>query len=274
MSIVSRIVMAGAALAVAGCSNLPGANLGGTFTAENYLGASIDGGGFNSALAREYQALAVRSARTDVNWMDSTAYIAKSEAAAAGGVAPWSPSELGVSADGYDNAVNVITANAAARPEACAKAQAMWDQYLESLSEGAFACISAEDAKAMLDEALVACVGVAADNTVYFGFNRSDITDAAMDVISGVVDALAAYANPLVSIVGHTDTVGSVQYNQRLSERRATAVERAILARAAAQGVNAGAITKAGRSELELAVDTGDNVREPRNRRATIAISE
>ena len=84
MSIVSRIVMAGAALAVAGCSQLPGANLGGTFTAENYLGASLSGDDFNSALAREYQALAVRSARTDVNWMDSTAYIGKSQAAAAG----------------------------------------------------------------------------------------------------------------------------------------------------------------------------------------------
>ena len=86
MSIISRIVMAGAALAVAGCSQLPGANLGGTFSAENYLNASLDGGDFNSSLAREYQALAVRSARTDVNWMDSTAYIAKSQAAASGAI--------------------------------------------------------------------------------------------------------------------------------------------------------------------------------------------
>ncbi|MEO1686712.1 MAG: OmpA family protein [Pseudomonadota bacterium] len=273
MSIISRIAMAGAALAVAGCSSLPGANLGGTFSAERYLGASLDGGDFNSALAREYQALAVRSARTDVNWMDSTAYIAKSQAAAAGGVGPWSPSDLGVSADGMDEAVSIITANASARPAACAKAQAMWDQYLESLAEGAFACISAEDAKSMLDEALAACRGASGDLAVFFGFNQSQLSSAAMSVIDNVVESLKGVANPLISIVGHTDTVGSVAYNQRLSERRANSVEAAILARAAEMGVAIAGDDKSGRSENDLAVETGNNVREPRNRRATIAIS-
>ena len=110
MNIISRTAMAGTALALAGCSYLPGANLGDTFTAESYLGTSIEGSGFNAALAREYQALAVRSARTDVNWMDSTAYIAKSEAAAAGGVAPWTPAELGVSPEiAYDDVVSTLS---------------------------------------------------------------------------------------------------------------------------------------------------------------------
>lgn len=274
MNIISRTALAGTALALAGCSYLPGANLGDTFTAESYLGTSIEGSGFNAALAREYQALAVRSARTDVNWMDSTAYIAKSQAAAAGGVAPWTPAELGVTAEGYDDVVALVNANMAVRPEACAKAQAYWDQYLESLAEGAFACVSAADAKAMLDEALVACRGVASDLTVYFGFDKSDITAAAQAVIDEVVTMLASYSAPLVSIVGHTDTSGSFAYNQKLSERRATAVERAILSRSASTGVNAGTISKSGRSETDLAVPTGDGVREPRNRRATIAISE
>ncbi len=274
MTMISRMTMAAALLAVAGCSSLPGANLGGTFSAESYLGSSIEGGDFNSSLAREYQGLANRSATQDVNWMDATAYIAKSEAAAAGGVAPWSPADLGVTADGYDSAVATITNNAAARPAECARAQAYWDQYLESLAEGAYACISAEDAKAMLDEALVACAGIANDLTVYFGFDRADITEAAQSVIAEAVEALRVYSEPLVSIVGHTDTVGSFEYNQKLSERRATAVEQAILARAAAEGVNPGTITKAGRSFSEPAVPTGPNVREPRNRRATIAISQ
>ncbi|MGM0585175.1 MAG: OmpA family protein [Pseudomonadota bacterium] len=276
MNVISRIVTAGAALALAGCSYLPGANLGDTFTAEPYLGQSISGESFNASLAREYQALAVRSARTDVNWMDSTAYIAKSKAAASGGVAPWTPGDLGVTVNDYnaDEVVQTIEANKAQRPAACAKAQAYWDQYLESLAEGAYACISAEDAKAMLDEALAACRGATGDLVVYFGFDRTDITAAAQDVINNVVDMLASYSDPLVSIVGHTDTVGSVAYNQRLSERRATAVERAIRSRASTEGVGIGNITKAGRSENELAVETGDNVREPRNRRATIAISE
>jgi OOP family OmpA-OmpF porin len=274
MKTVSRMFMAVSALAVAGCTALPGANLGGTFSAENYLGSSITGGDFNSALAREYQALATRSATKDVNWLDATAYIAKSQAAASGGVAPWSPADLGVSADGLAELQNAIAMHSSARPAACAKAQAYWDQYLESLSEGALACISADDAKAMYDDALNACIGVEGDYVVYFGFDKTNMTTAAMAVVDDVVDALKSFAQPLVSIVGHTDTVGSAAYNQGLSERRANAVEGALLSRATAAGVTVGNVTKAGRSETELAVDTGDNVREPRNRRATIAISE
>jgi len=172
-----------------------------------------------------------------------------------------------------DAAVATITENAAARPAACAKAQAMWDQYLESLAEGAFACISAEDAKSMLDEALLACAGPQGDLAVFFGFNESVLSAGALAVIDNVVESMKGVSNPLVSIVGHTDTVGSAGVNQRLSERRAAAVEAAIRARAAEMGIAIADVSTAGRGFQELAVDTGANVREPRNRRATIAIS-
>lgn len=276
MNLISRFMLAGAVLAVAGCSALPGANLGGTFTAENYLGSSIDGGDFNSSLAREYQALASRSATKEVNWLDATAYVAKSQAAAAGGVGPWTPDQLGVSVEPglMDRAVSTITANASIRPAACAKAQAMWDQYLESLTATSGVCLNSEDALAMLNDALAACAGQAGDFTVYFGFGRSNLTSAGHEVIHQVMEALKGYANPLVSVVGHTDTVGSVQSNQRLSERRANTVKNSILAHGRARGINTGTITTAGRSENELAVETGDNVREQLNRRATVAISE
>jgi OmpA-OmpF porin, OOP family len=276
MRTISRFMIAGAALALAGCSALPGANLGGTFTAESYLGASIEGGDFNSALAREYQALATRSATKDVNWMDATAYVAKSQAAAAGGANPWTDAELGVVAEPglYDEAVSTIVSNRGVRPAECAKAQAMWDQYLESLTATSGACLNTDDALAMLQEALAACRGVSGDFVVYFGFGRSDLTAAGREVIAEVVEALKSYSAPLVSVVGHTDTVASVAFNQRLSERRADTVANAILARSSAEGLTPPTITTAGRSELDLAVPTADNVREARNRRATIAISQ
>ena len=72
-----------------------------------------------------------------------------------------------------------------------------------------------------------------------------------------------------LSLVGHADTVASVAYNQGLSEARARRVSKALIAR----GVPAGAMTLAGRSENELAVQTGDNVREPLNRRVEITLS-
>jgi len=67
-----------------------------------------------------------------------------------------------------------------------------------------------------------------------------------------------------------TDTVGSVGYNQGLSEERANRIADELIAR----GVPAGAMTLAGRSENDPAVDTGDNVREPKNRRVEIVLSD
>ncbi|MEM9047319.1 MAG: OmpA family protein [Pseudomonadota bacterium] len=276
MNVISRMMIVGAAAALAGCSALPGANLGGTFTAEPYLGTSIDGGDFNSALAREYQALAVRSATKEVNWMDATAYVAKSQTAAAGGADPWTDAALGVVAEPglFDETVSTIVANKDIRPAECAKAQAMWDQYLESLTLTSGACIDSDDALAMLEEALLACRGIGGDYTVFFGFGRSDLTAAGRAVIDEVVEALKGYSSPLVSVVGHTDTVDTLAFNQALSERRASTVANAILARSSAEGMTPPTVTTAGRGETELAVPTADNVREARNRRATIAISQ
>jgi outer membrane protein OmpA-like peptidoglycan-associated protein len=269
MNAISKIMFAVATVAVAGCTNLPGSNLGGTFTADSYLDKSIEGEDFGSSLSREYQALAARNASTDVNWMDTTAYIAKSEQGAA--AQPWTPAELGVSSPEtdakYDEAVAIITANKDARPAECAHAQAMWDQYLESLYQGGV-CVSVEDAEAMLASALAACAP--AQFTIYFGFDKDTLDAAANTVVGNIVSAASALSNPLLSVVGHTDTVGSVAYNQGLSERRANRVAGAL----EAEGVARDAMTVAGRSENELAVPTGDNVREPRNRRVEVNISQ
>jgi len=258
-----------AAVGIAGCTNLPGANLGGTFTAESYLDQSIEGNDFGSSLSREYQALAARNSTTDVNWMDTTAYIAKSEQGA--NAAPWTPAELGVSSPEvdakYDEVVATVAAGKGARPAECAHAQAMWDQYLESLYQGGV-CISVEDALAMLNSALAACSPQ--QFTIYFGFDKDTLDDAAKAVVGEIVSAASAMTNPLLSIVGHTDTVGSAAYNQGLSERRANRVAGAV----ADGGVPRSSMTVAGRSFNEPAVETGPNVREPRNRRVEVNFSQ
>lgn len=279
MKTLTCLMLAASALALAGCSTLPGSSLGATFTAERYLSGEHGGPGFNGALAKEYTALATRSAEKDVRWHNATAYIAKAQQAEAGTTpAAWTPDQLGVSGDAaglYQDVVARIDANKAARPEACARAQAMWDQYLEMVRAGAGACVSVEDAKAMLDEALAACGGGAtvtgaAKFIVFFGFNKTNLTEAATATIEEVVGAVKTLGTTALSVVGHADTVGSVQYNQGLSERRARRVGDALVQR----GIPAGALTLAGRSELELAKPTADNVREPLNRRVEITLSK
>ncbi|UEM04300.1 OmpA family protein [Skermanella rosea] len=101
---------------------------------------------------------------------------------------------------------------------------------------------------------------------VFFDFDRSAITPAAQDILNTVVsDARRTNASRL-NVLGHTDTSGSPAYNQRLSERRATAVREALVQR----GVPAGQITTRGLGETQPLIATGDGVREPSNRRAEI----
>ncbi|MCZ6641313.1 MAG: OmpA family protein, partial [Gammaproteobacteria bacterium] len=270
MSTTTCLMLGVSALAIAGCTNLPGSSLGATFGAERYLNGTHGGSDFNGSLASEYTELGRRAAFKDVLWLNSTAYIAKAQQAEAGVTpAPWMASELGVSPPSdtgtagdmvlvYDELVRVINANKDARPAACARMQAMWDQYLEALrgeEAGSKFCISVEDARAMLREAAIACRPATESGfVVYFGFNETNLTDAARQTLDAVVAAVRVLGTDALSVVGHTDTVASVEYNQTLSEARANRVANALTAR----GVPAGALTLAGRSENNPAVDTGD----------------
>lgn len=104
---------------------------------------------------------------------------------------------------------------------------------------------------------------------VYFGFNKATMNAAARAVVQEA--AAAAMHDGFVSILvtGHTDTVGSSKYNERLSKRRANTVKKALVA----HGVTAKAIADVGKGETMLMVKTGDREMEAQNRRATIDIN-
>lgn len=89
---------------------------------------------------------------------------------------------------------------------------------------------------------------------------------------SGVLSALASviqqYDRTVVQIGSYTDTTGSTQANQHASDVRAKIVAD-VLAR---DGVAADRISAKGYGETHLLVPTGDNVRQPRNRRIEIRI--
>lgn len=104
--------------------------------------------------------------------------------------------------------------------------------------------------------------------TIYFGYDRFDLTAEARQVIDEAVAAFRAYAAPLMDIIGHTDSRGSKSYNTRLAQRRADAVAGAVTSR----GVDRSQLRVSANSELDPAVNTGDGVREALNRRVTITI--
>ena len=109
----------------------------------------------------------------------------------------------------------------------------------------------------------------ASDFVVYFEWDRSNLNQAALDVIDQAV-ARARQCNVAgIVVVGHTDTSGSTRYNVGLSERRSSVVRDALVAR----GLATGSIRTEARGETDLARATRDGVREPLNRRTAVTIS-
>ena len=93
-------------------------------------------------------------------------------------------------------------------------------------------------------------------------------TEDAASIIRQAAATVSAGHMVKIDVTGHTDTVGSVKYNQKLSERRAAAVKAEMIK----DGVSADAISTVGVGKSGLLVPTPDGVREPQNRRAEIEL--
>ena len=104
---------------------------------------------------------------------------------------------------------------------------------------------------------------------VYFPFDQFALTTEAQQVVQQAADYAKMGNATKILVVGHTDTSGSARYNLRLSERRAKAVADSLVG----QGVNQSVLSVDWKGKTDLAVQTGDGVKEPLNRRATININ-
>jgi outer membrane protein OmpA-like peptidoglycan-associated protein len=107
------------------------------------------------------------------------------------------------------------------------------------------------------------------DFTVYFDFDSWTLTAENLTVLTNVINSARSGGQSRINVVGHTDTSGSADYNQRLSLRRANVAVEALVN----MGARRAAITASGVGETDLAVETGDNVREQRNRRTVVSLA-
>lgn len=94
------------------------------------------------------------------------------------------------------------------------------------------------------------------------------LTPDSLKQIADIIAAIRERASTDISVVGHTDSVGSREYNMNLSRKRATSV-RDILVK---QGVDANSITTTSHGKENPLVPTEDNVSEPRNRRVEVVV--
>jgi outer membrane protein OmpA-like peptidoglycan-associated protein len=126
------------------------------------------------------------------------------------------------------------------------------------------------EGQAQTSPAVVAPAGSAEATSfaVFFGFDSAELDAAARQVVAEAAAAYRQSGEAQVSVIGHTDTSGPADYNLRLSERRAEAVQAALIR----EGVPATSIVTIARGQEDLLVPTADGVRQPENRRVEILV--
>jgi outer membrane protein OmpA-like peptidoglycan-associated protein len=104
--------------------------------------------------------------------------------------------------------------------------------------------------------------------TLYFLEARDELTPDSRQLLGRIVDEIGRRPAPEIVVIGHTDRVGAVPYNDTLSLRRAERVRDELVN----VGIAADRIRVEGRGEREPLVSTADEVAEARNRRVEINV--
>jgi outer membrane protein OmpA-like peptidoglycan-associated protein len=103
---------------------------------------------------------------------------------------------------------------------------------------------------------------------VSFDFDSASLKSAFTPTLNKVSDVLQRYPKTVIHVVGHTDSVGSESYNQRLSERRAQSVVDFL----ASSGVNQSRLYAIGRGELEPRATNDTEAGRQLNRRVELFV--
>lgn len=101
-------------------------------------------------------------------------------------------------------------------------------------------------------------------NMIHFAFDRSRILPASHPVLDKVASVIVAHPQIIkIEVEGHTDSIGSVKYNDKLSQRRAKAVTDYLIKK----GVTAKLITSIGKGKGDPIADNKTKDGRAKNRR-------
>ncbi|MGE8067657.1 OmpA family protein [Pseudomonas sp. NPDC089569] len=104
---------------------------------------------------------------------------------------------------------------------------------------------------------------------VLFAFNQSDLTPTAMSQLDSIMGKLLDADVVSIKVVGHTDNVGSDDYNLALSQRRASSVAQYLLS----QGVAPNKLTSEGMGKSQPVADNETDAGRAKNRRVELHIN-
>jgi outer membrane protein OmpA-like peptidoglycan-associated protein len=104
---------------------------------------------------------------------------------------------------------------------------------------------------------------------VLFDFNKYSLKPEAREKLAKVSGILLAYPNLKVQVEGYTDNIGSDEYNQKLSERRAGSVRDYFVS----QSVPEPNLSAAGYGKTHPVADNSTNAGRSQNRRVELVVS-
>ncbi|GGE13522.1 cell envelope biogenesis protein OmpA [Polymorphobacter glacialis] len=104
---------------------------------------------------------------------------------------------------------------------------------------------------------------------ISFDFNSSAVKPEFRPVLDQVAQTLASYQSTFIDVSGHTDSVGTVAINQRLSEQRAQAVADYL----SYQGVNRARVATSGYGKSYPIASNDTDAGRAQNRRVEIKLS-
>jgi len=133
---------------------------------------------------------------------------------------------------------------------------------------GAAATLTEAEVKRLFGGALAALPEPPRYFTLYFQFDTDQLTPPSRALLPEILKAVKERSFPEVTVVGHTDTMGTPRANIELGLKRATTV-RNILVRA---GLAESLIEVTSHGEADLLMRTPDSTAELHNRRVEISV--
>lgn len=250
---------------------------------------------FQEAIAEQYLQFA-QSEEDQYDWVDSGYFARKGIRALRGeDVQPENIEQWNIPQEEVSNLrwargrlMNVLTNEVKARfPESAAKTQYLFDCWVEQQEEN----WQTEDINncridflmevAILEHNVMPAIAAAPASiasespasinenyTVYFDFGKIDISKGSMDSINKIVTTVGDMSSYNVKLGGHTDRMGTNDFNMKLSKERNDRVEGILVEK----GLSAKFIEKNAFGETFPAKATKDGVAEPLNRRVEINI--
>jgi outer membrane protein OmpA-like peptidoglycan-associated protein len=133
---------------------------------------------------------------------------------------------------------------------------------------GVVSTISEAETQQLFGDALAARPPAPRRFLLYFETGSDKLTSESELVLGDILAFVKGRPAPDVTVVGHTDTTATAQFNIELGLSRATMIRDRLVA----VGVDASLISVASHGEADLLVPTPDNTPEPKNRRVEVSV--